>query len=682
MSRDYFTSNGTLIDESGSFQSVSADGTVTNETSSSGPAAVNLIGVAQSSADVSPPGAITVSAGGVTFAVTSPENGRVFQRVAGAADIPISLTYANGTPASIQARLVVSGTSTVVGADWATVVASPSGGAASFTMSSVPANGTWCDIQVRDSAAPTVVTTYGSFGAGILDLIFGQSNAMKWFTVGTNDNSGATVPAPDSRVRVYGNSTSNAWQVPSQTSMAGAIAYGNALAAATGQLVGLLDFGIDGSALVSTTPSTRWINPGPVAGVYYTQCKNGVLSVTNKIERATWIHAEADAVYNVSGDDYFNGLTTLFSWVRTDFGTATTPIVLALLGWRTSGVTTALDASWDVIRQAQVRKCNDPNIYRVERYDLIPDADGIHYKAAGFMALAARCAFVSAYTAGIGSYYRGPRISSVQQVSSTVYDLTIQHAGGTDFTPGTAITGLRALDGGTTEITISNAVHYNATTMRVTLASAPTGILTFSNDYGCQPASTGFVKDNTPLALPLEYASSVAVGTVNADGTVTLTGVSASAIAATIAAKGSAVVAVSIVGGQSDTGTVSATGGATVSATGVSSLAGVGSVSASVGAALATTITIQVLEDDGVTPRAGLAGLKWSFFDQASIDLVHAPSAQGSGAGTDASGYLVLDVRGTSLQPGQFGLLMFGNGDGTPTQTPPASAFVGAVQVA
>lgn len=171
------------------------------------------------------------------------------------------------------------------------------------------------------------------------------------------------------------------------------------------------------------------------------------------------------------------------------------------------------------------------------------------------------------------------------------------------------------------------------------------------------------------------------IASSNGDAVATLAGVAASASAGTIGASGGAGVTLSGVAASAGVGTLVASGAAVATLGQVAASASVGTVTANGGVTLASTASVDVVDGAGA-PRAGLTGLKWAFFDQVTLDALSAPVARGVGASTDSGGVLTVNIVGTSLQPGQIGLLMFSDGDGTTGQTPPASAFVGPVQVA
>jgi chitodextrinase len=83
---------------------------------------------------------------------------------------------------------------------------------------------------------------------------------------------------------------------------------------------------------------------------------------------------------------------------------------------------------------------------------------------------------------------------------------------------------------------------------------------------------------------------------------------------------------------------------------------------------LASTLTLTFKNRAGVV-QANLTGMKWAFFDSVTPDALGAPSAKGTGASTNSSGILVLNVTGTQLPPGSIGWLVFSNSDGTTTQS-------------
>lgn len=119
---------------------------------------------------------------------------------------------------------------------------------------------------------------------------------------------------------------------------------------------------------------------------------------------------------------------------------------------------------------------------------------------------------------------------------------------------------------------------------------------------------------------------------------------------------------------------------ATTAVTGVGASPAVGTIQAVGGTGLATQVKIRAVDSSG-NPRVSITGINWAFFDAHTLDQIRAPSAQGSGASTDASGNLTLNINGTTLTSGQYGYLAFSDGNGTLAQAATAKMFFGLVAV-
>jgi len=80
-----------------------------------------------------------------------------------------------------------------------------------------------------------------------------------------------------------------------------------------------------------------------------------------------------------------------------------------------------------------------------------------------------------------------------------------------------------------------------------------------------------------------------------------------------------------------------------------------------------SSITLNVilqLVDRSDAAQASLSGLNWAFFDETLPSNFTAPSAQGSGATTNSTGGLTVDVDGTSLSEGDTGFFIVSDTDG------------------
>ncbi len=443
-----------------------------------------------------------VPGAGLVMTWSSPVAGYVFPRLpmytGTSGTISAIYGYTGGVPATIEARIVTSpGGSALSGFDWSTKVPTPSGGGGTMTFTSVPNGGPYY-LQMRDSATPATVIEVGPMSVGARFAIIGQSPALKAF------RTGDSTLTPDSALRVTGNIGS--WIAADTATMNGAIAFGNDMITALGCPVALLDYAVDGSGLIVVSNGARWVPSGSNA---YVAFKAGVDLIGGQIEGVVWAQGEGDAIQAVSQTDYYNGLTTLFSTIRTDLAQPTLPIVLVTLGRRLDG--TLPDANSEAIKTAQALKCLDANVYRVDRMDLAVSGDNIHQTASGFTTIYQRASEAMKAAYGLVSQYRGPSITSVVPVTATTFDVNLTHRSGTDFTPTTGITGFSATDPGASNavIAVTAAVRQSANVIRITLASTPVSLPVIRYLYGTNPTVTSAVKGNDSLARPLEYAAGI-----------------------------------------------------------------------------------------------------------------------------------------------------------------------------
>lgn len=421
--------------------------------------------------------------------LTDVDDGKIVQRNSDEeGSLVIAGTY-TGSPTSIEARVVDDGTSDEV-VTWTEIDVSPSGGSFSGTLTGIPQGG-WYNVQVRYSNE-TGITDEGvnAFGVGILIGCIGQSNIEKWFTDGTD------LTAND-LLRSYAGS----WAVPTKN---GAISFGNTIISDLGIPVGLLDYGVGGSALNSAadTGNGYWLDTA-TAGKPYVVFEAAVTALGGVLECVVWYQGERDANAGISEAQYESDLATLVSNLRTDISSPSGTLKMLLV--QIARYTAGTDSQWQAIRQAQRDfVASDANVYlAATTIDSGLQGDGIHLDTTGLTENGSRVAQCFLYLFSDATYYLGPTITSFEKISATVIDVTITHSGGTDFTPTSAITGFIVTDDGSPE-TISTAVRQNATTIRLTIDGSLDGTLAVSYQYGANPTVTGAVLDNTAVALPLQ----------------------------------------------------------------------------------------------------------------------------------------------------------------------------------
>lgn len=455
-------------------------------------------------------GTATVTVPAATlFDVTSPADGRIYPLSGGAtgtAAFTFGGTYSGSAPN--EWRLVEDGTNTPIsGFDWTAFSAAPAAGTFSQNVTAVPKTAGWYNVQVRNSAAPGFVEAGGKVGAGVLVHVDGQSNAWLWFSPTAYAGDSTLAPSPLLRVTGKQASTPNvAWDVPAAVSMNASIACGNALVAALSCPVALIDGSWDGSGLVVPSNGGQWISGG-AAGNAYTSSAAALTAAGGSAAATVFIQGESDSGSGVTQAAYYAGLGQMIALRRTAVANAAHPYVLVPLARDLTGTRT--DAQREAIKAAQVQKCADADVYRVDRMDLPLHTDNVHHTAAGFKTLGERVARAVLAALGVVSTYRGPRIAAVAQtVTPAVFDVTLTHSMGTDFTPTSGITGFRATVAGS-PVTISSASRQAADVVRLTLAATPASMPVVQYLYGTAPTVTGVVKDNGALTLPLEYSPGV-----------------------------------------------------------------------------------------------------------------------------------------------------------------------------
>lgn len=424
-----------------------------------------------------------------TVVLTAPLDGRIYQRLSGVASIGVTGTY-TGTLTAIQARVVQNGTNTpLTGFDWATVVATPTGNAYSFTLVNVPTGAGWYNVQVRDSVDFTITATGNKVGIGELIGCAGQSNMNRFFSAGASSVSDL--------VRGFGTGFTN-WQVCSGL---GPEACGNTLVTALNCPVGFVNTGVDGSPITEWSPAST----GGTAGAY-----NAAMVIFNavggKLGSMLWVQGEVN--WNGTGyASYLASLGNVFdAGFRAALGQSTLPVVIAALG-AYPGTAGGDTTTYDQVKQAQYAYAANANNYIVDRIDCALDGTGLHLNQAGAQKLGYRFAQALKVRYGLATQYRGPGVAAVQRVSTTVYDVILTQRLGTDFTPLSAITGFTATDpgAGNAAMTISSAVHQSATAIRLTLSAAPVSLPVVAYAIGANPAMTSAARDNSTLLLPLEW---------------------------------------------------------------------------------------------------------------------------------------------------------------------------------
>ena len=428
-----------------------------------------------------------------SIAVTDYEDGRIFQRRGNSGDIVVSGTY-TGMPVAVEARVVRYDTSEEI-VPWSVVDACPKNGIFLGKLAGVPQGG-WYNIQARNSKNHDI-SSRGShrWAVGILVGCIGQSNMKEWFHTGTNFTS-------YSLTRKH---TDKGW---SELGMKGnaAIAFGNRLIERLGIPVGLLDYSVNGSGLRKEADwgMDYWGNTRP--GSIYNRFLSGVSAVGGNLEYVIWMQGEADAARNtVTETEYRASLESFITnQVRADIGNgsnqANLPFLIVMMIKRPGGK----DGPHQAIRNAQKHVAeNVPDCYPAATTLDLENHGRQHLTPDAYTTLGLRVAQTVLYILSKEKYYRGPWVTAVNSVDSRTLDVTIQHRGGTDFTPVHGIAGWEVLTGGTL-LPVSKVYRRDAETIRIILKNTLACDPKIRYLYGAMPDTTRPVLDNSALALPLE----------------------------------------------------------------------------------------------------------------------------------------------------------------------------------
>ena len=467
------------------------------------------------------PGTVGVAAPDSTIAVSDFADYRVFQRDIGgmSKSVTISGTYSNMDWRRIEARVLRHATDMVV-VDWTTIDATPGGGTFSGGLT-IPQGG-WYNIEVRalDSSGSVIASSRGThkWGVGMIILVIGQSNmsgrGQPPFTVATSDlavnysnagvwehladpyDDGSPAGAVDNDNDVIASSNAGGSMIPS---------IANTLLQTFDFPIAFVPAAKGGSNLYVNASNYGWAYRNPAnhldTSTLYGQSITKARSVGG-VELIIMHQGEADLSDGRTEAQYEADFATMIGNYRQDLY-AGIPIFICQLG--TVGAGTSAGATG--IRSAQHDVDNGSNIFMGATAMDLPRIDTWHYSTPGLTVIGSRLATAIKYYFSRSDFYRGPSISSASfsDGNRDQVVVTLAHRGGADITPASGITGFEVFDNGS-GVTIESAARAAADAVRLTLSrSISSGhTVTLRYLYGTQPNVSGLVKDDSPLALPLE----------------------------------------------------------------------------------------------------------------------------------------------------------------------------------
>ena len=467
------------------------------------------------------PGTVDVAAPNSTIAVSDFPDYRVFQRDIGgmSKSVTISGTYSNMDWRRIEARVLRHGTDTVV-VDWTTIDPTPGGGTFSGGLT-VPQGG-WYNIEVRalDSSGSVIASSRGThkWGVGMIILVIGQSNmsgrGQPPFTAATSDlavnysnagvwehladpyDDGSPAGAVDNDNDVIASSNAGGSMIPS---------IANTLLQTFDFPIAFVPAAKGGSNLHVNASNYGWAYRNPAnhldTSTLYGQSITKARSVGG-VELIIMHQGEADLTDGRTEAQYEADFATMIGNYRQDLY-AGIPIFICQLG--TVGAGTSAGATG--IRSAQHDVDNGTNIFMGATAMDLPRIDTWHYSTPALTVIGSRLATAIKYYFGRSDFYRGPSISSASfsDGNRNQVVVTLVHRGGADIRPASGITGFEVFDNGS-GVTIQSAARAATDAVRLTLSrSISSGhTVTLRYLYGTTPNVSGLVKDDCPLALPLE----------------------------------------------------------------------------------------------------------------------------------------------------------------------------------
>lgn len=453
----------------------------------------------------------SVRQGGSTITLTSMADRQVYQRDAAAGVGRVPLTGRAVGAAALEVRVTAWDGGAII-LDQQEIPLLEDG---SFhTELTVPQGGWYrTELTARDTGGAEIARLQsGRWGVGINILCIGQSNMA-------GQGKGDYVIAGD-RVSNFMNETWSHLEDPyakGDTSISKNNACGGSMVPTIGNIlteayhvpVGFVPAALSGANLLTDSGGyPYWLkrneeNPADRSTLYGNSLYRAQMA--GGIEFIIMNQGENNVSTKTSQADYASGMRQLLANYQRDLGWDV-PLIYCQLG-------PAKASSWNDshgefisgIRSAQLEVDNGTDlILGAVELDLVRNADNLHYTSQSQQVIGQRMANAIRYLLGDASTYRGPSISGArfQDDSRTVIDVSVAHTGGTDISPAAGITGFEVLDG-EAPVEVLSAVRKDAHTITITLARRIEGEGRLCYMRGLLPDVSGLVKDNSPLALPL-----------------------------------------------------------------------------------------------------------------------------------------------------------------------------------
>lgn len=390
---------------------------------------------------------VLINSEDVGLALNEPTAERIYQRIAGFAQVPIGGTFTGAAPASIEYQLYAPDGTTVI-KPWAT--AGATFGAGTWTASPsmpAPSNGQKYRIAVRskNSSAAIIATTAVSsnqFGVGDIILVIGSSSATAWF----NNGSGANLIPDNASTSLLneGHTAERYWSLFGTNGRASQMAA--YIAQSTGVPIAMAPLSLGGSKLA------EWADTASLGGRIVATIAN----VGGKVG-GMFSTAGSNDITSANGapsvQSHLDTMLTVASIARNSGNQPELPILWSGINRRTN----AFDGPANNARAAEniFGGTAYANNYHVQTLDFELSSDGTHLTGAGYIACCDRIQYV--WSEGRkGIKMRGPEINRIAVNGANVV-VTVTQYGANDLTPATNGTGFTAYDASGNPLTVSNS---------------------------------------------------------------------------------------------------------------------------------------------------------------------------------------------------------------------------------
>lgn len=431
--------------------------------------------------------------------------------------VTISGTYSGAVPVAVQAK-VLRWSDNSIAQNWVNITLSQIGGGTWAGALNVPFNNPATDAYyfiVRPLNSPAVTATGTErFKVGGIVLCYGQSQIR----IMTGQGPVAGGSASSAATGWYNRDTLN-WEQPSQGgSLNRSISDGlNTLVTLTGMPWAGVTGAKDGA-------SASELSQGHAAPADYFEQLLGYAQTIGGANAIWYYQGEGDVAITATPDaNWFERIVNgIHEPMVAGLGqtSAQIPMFMCSLGPQQSG-----SGDWGMFRMARrlrsAARCNDysPNIYYA--FNLLDGGyggDGLHINVPTQLNAAKRFAYSTAYHLGFTANPPLFTIASAAAINGTTTRVTLSHNLGTDFTPTTGIANFEVtVNNWATSVSCTGA-RVNGTTIDLTHADIGTASRKLRHSYSFDPDVTNYVRDNSAIAVPLNFTLNEDIAVTPASG--------------------------------------------------------------------------------------------------------------------------------------------------------------------